>query len=158
MSLALITTQTAWISLLTIMNNFNLHYETEATTATYPKAITHLQETLFIALSLPSCYVIERFGSGRAIQLAMILTTIGMICRCLVDVTIWLFTVGQVLCAMASPLLFNSQGQLISAWFGPKQRAKVLSFLVTMQVIGGGVTYITTTIYAGDKEQSDESF
>jgi predicted MFS family arabinose efflux permease len=89
---------------------------------------------LAFVLSLPFGWAIDRFGLQRSLQAAALLLAAGAVARCLGGFA-WLLT-GQILLALAQPLLSNSVGKLALLWFEGPRRLRATG-IATMSLFAG---------------------
>ena len=85
-------------------------------------------------LSLPLGWAIDRFGLRPGIRVAALLIAVGAATRCLGRFE-WVFA-GQVLIALAQPLLSNSVGTMAVLWFEGPARLRATG-IATMSLFGG---------------------
>jgi predicted MFS family arabinose efflux permease len=85
-------------------------------------------------LSLPLGWAIDRFGLRPGIQVAALLMAAGAATRCLGRFE-WVFA-GQVLIALAQPLLSNSVNTMALLWFEGPARLRTTG-IATMSLFGG---------------------
>jgi predicted MFS family arabinose efflux permease len=89
---------------------------------------------LTVLLSLPLGWAIDRFGLRPGIRCAALLIAAGTATRCLGRFE-WVFA-GQVLIALAQPLLSNSVNTMALLWFEGPARLRATG-IATMSLFGG---------------------
>ncbi|MEI9982690.1 MAG: MFS transporter [Aliidongia sp.] len=100
------------------------------------------------ALSVPMGWAIDRFGLRPSLRVAALLTAAGAASRCFGGFG-WLL-VGQVLIALAQPLLTNSVGSMALLWFDGPARLKATGYATTSLFGGIAAAFVLIPLLPDD--------
>jgi hypothetical protein len=85
-------------------------------------AISLIYMLLFVVFVFPSNIMLDKGGLRLGILIGFILTTAGMWVKCLINDSIAFVYIGQLLAAMAQPLIACAPAKLSALWFGQDER------------------------------------
>ena len=78
---------------------------------------------LYLPMNFPCVYVVEKYGLRWGVVSGIIITTIGLWIRVLINESFYFALVGQIIMALGQPLLYNSPAKVTTNWFRTKERA-----------------------------------
>ena len=84
----------------------------------------------FIIFNFVANWMIDEKGIRKSIVIAGIMTALGCGIRCFVNISFYFFLIGEVLCAIAQPLIINSPMKIATRWFMPEN----VSFSINIEV------------------------
>lgn len=114
---------------------------------------------VFILVNYPSNYVIDKYGLRTAVLIGMGFTALGMIVKCLINISFAYVIVGQVLAACGQPLLSIAPAKLATQWFGPNERVIATTIGTAAQPIGVAIGFVFPSLFvvAADAEDGQQN-
>ena len=75
---------------------------------------------MYIPMNQPSVLALDRVGLRYGMIIGMIMTTIGMWLKCMINISFTYVVVGQTIIAMGQPFILNGCAKLSGDWFPEK--------------------------------------
>jgi MFS family permease len=94
-------------------------------------------------------FIIDKFGAGLAAALFALLTCLGMITWLVFPTTPLILYVGACLVGFASPIMTVGMPMTIRQTFGDRTYPRIYSYVVTMQMVVGGIASPLIAIILG---------
>ena len=112
---------------------------------------------LVIALaSLPTSYLIERYGSSRVILVASVLNSIGCATKLLVNQSFWFCILGGISTNLTWIVGLSSSTKLAATWFGENERVIAISIMIVAQSIGFALGFAMPAIFFDEDMDQDQ--
>ena len=105
-------------------------------------------------MNLPSVYALDKYGLRTGVFLGIILTTLGLWVRCLINQSFLTVIVGQTICAIANPLLFNAPTKVTSSWFSDAERPYATMIGTSANVFGVSLGFLLPSLFI-DKYEAE---
>lgn len=102
---------------------------------------------MYLPVNFPSVYIVEKWGLRVGTLFGIVLSTIGLWIRCLINVNYYTCLVGQILLAIGQPFMYNAPALVTSNWFPQKERAMATSIGTTMNVFGVLLGFLLPSIF-----------
>lgn len=131
-----ITIQLQWISMSPVATTAAEFYGVTTTEIGWFSIIFMI---VFIPLSIPAAWMVDRYGLRIAVGLGSVLVAVGATTRALAGPSYGWALAGTFLSAAAQPLLFNAWTTVAGKWFPRHQRATVVSVLTLAMMVGVAV-------------------
>lgn len=128
-----ITIQLQWIAMSPVSATAAAYYGVSTTMIGYFSIIFMV---VFIPLSIPAAWLVDRRGIRLAVGLGSVLVAVGGTIRALAGPSYGWAMFGTFLAAAAQPLLFNAWTTVAGRWFPRQQRATVVSVLTLAMMVG----------------------
>jgi len=78
---------------------------------------------VYLPMTVPASYILNKYGAGVGITIAMGLTIVGCWIAVLINYGFWITIVGQIIMSMGQPLILNCVSQVSNTWFAQGERA-----------------------------------
>lgn len=93
-------------------------------------------------IAFPPCtilqiWIVEKMGIRFTVLLGIFIQAIAMIIRSFIQTSFWYVIIGQVMLAMAQPLLNNLPSKISAVWFPAEER--MMSTMIGVNAILFGV-------------------
>jgi MFS family permease len=131
-----ITIQLQWIALSPISATAAAFY---GVSTTYIGYFSIVFMVVFIPLSIPAAWLVDRYGIRFAVGLGAVAVAVGGILRGLAGHSYAWAMAATVLVAAAQPLMFNAWTTVAGKWFPRDRRATVVSILTLAMMVGVGL-------------------
>ncbi len=131
-----ITIQLQWISMSPVATTAAEFYGVTTTEIGWFSIIFMI---VFIPLSIPAAWMVDRYGIRIAVGLGSALVAAGATLRALAGPSYGWALAATFLSAAAQPLLFNAWTTVAGKWFPRHQRATVVSVLTLAMMVGVAV-------------------
>jgi len=131
-----ITIQLQWISMSPVSTTAAEFYGVSTTEIGWFSIIFMV---VFIPLSIPAAWMVDRYGLRVAVGLGSVLVAVGATVRAFAGPSFGWALAGTFLSAVAQPLLFNAWTTVAGKWFPRHQRATVVSVLTLAMMVGVAV-------------------
>ncbi|MGC3993487.1 MAG: MFS transporter [Propionicimonas sp.] len=128
-----ITIQLQWIALSPVSTTAADYYGVSTTLIGYFSIVFMV---VFIPLSIPAAWLVDRYGIRFAVGLGSLLVAVGGTIRFLAGTSYGLAMAGAIVVAAAQPLLFNAWTTVAGKWFPRQLRATVVSVLTLAMMVG----------------------
>lgn len=128
-----ITIQLQWIALSPISTTAAAFYGVSTTLIGY-FSISFM--VVFIPLSIPAAWLVDRRGIRFAVGLGSVMVAVGGLVRWLAGPSYGWAMAGTLVVAAAQPLLFNAWTTVAGKWFPRQLRATVVSILTLAMMVG----------------------
>jgi len=128
-----ITIQLQWIALSPVSTTAAAFYGVSTTLIGY-FSISFM--VVFIPLSIPAAWLVDRRGIRFAVGLGSVMVAAGGAVRWLAGTSYGWAMAGTIVVAAAQPLLFNAWTTVAGKWFPRHQRATVVSVLTLAMMLG----------------------
>lgn len=128
-----ITIQLQWISMSPVSTTAAEFYGVSTTQIGWFSIIFMV---VFIPLSIPAAWMVDRYGLRIAVGLGSVLVAVGATLRALAGPSYGWALAATFLSAAAQPLLFNAWTTVAGKWFPRRQRATVVSVLTLAMMVG----------------------
>lgn len=143
--LANLAVQMLWISYAAITDQAARYYGVTATQIGY-LAIAFM--AVYVFLSIPESWVIDRFGFHLAISVGVVLMGAFGLLRGLVGTNFGLVVLGTVGIAIGQPFLMNSWTKVPANWFSINERATAVGLVTLANLVGTAIGLFLTPILA----------
>jgi len=128
-----ITIQLQWIALSPVSATAAAFYGVSTTQIGYFSIVFMV---VFIPLSIPAAWLVDRYGIRLAVGLGAVAVAVGGIARGLAGTSYAGAMAATVLVAAAQPLMFNAWTTVAGKWFPRRRRATVVSVLTLAMMVG----------------------
>lgn len=128
-----VTIQLQWIAMAPVSTTAAAFYQVTTTQIGYFSIIFMV---VFIPLSIPAAWLVDRYGLRFAVGLGSVLVAVGGSVRAMAGDSYGWAMAGTFLSAAAQPLLFNAWTTVAGKWFPRRRRATVVSILTLAMMIG----------------------
>ena len=128
-----VTIQLQWIALAPVSTTAAAFYGVSTTLIGY-FSISFM--VVFIPLSIPAAWLVDRRGIRFAVGLGSVMVTVGGLVRWLAGASYGWAMAGTLIVAAAQPLLFNAWTTVAGKWFPRRFRATVVSILTLAMMVG----------------------
>lgn len=128
-----ITIQLQWIALSPVSTTAAAFYGVSTTLIGY-FSISFM--VVFIPLSIPAAWLVDRRGIRFAVGLGSVMVAVGGFVRWLAGPSYGWAMAGTLVVAAAQPLLFNAWTTVAGKWFPRHLRATVVSILTLAMMVG----------------------
>jgi MFS family permease len=128
-----ITIQLQWIAMSPVSITAAAFYGVSTTLVGY-FSISFM--VVFIPLSIPAAWLVDRRGIRFAVGLGSVMVAVGGTVRWLAGTSYGWAMVGTLVVAAAQPLLFNAWTTVAGKWFPRQLRATVVSILTLAMMVG----------------------
>lgn len=128
-----ITIQLQWIALSPVSATAAAFYGVSTTMIGYFSIVFMV---VFIPLSIPAAWLVDRYGLRFAVGLGSVMVAVGGVLRGLAGHSYAWAMAATVLVAAAQPLMFNAWTTVAGKWFPRDRRATVVSVLTLAMMIG----------------------
>lgn len=123
----------AWLSFSTISERY-----TEIFHVSKPlnSLNTNSYSLAYIILIFPSCFIIEKKSVNLCVVICTLSLALGSFLRIFTEYNVLYSFVGQFLCAISQPFVFNSNAKIVATWFRSERRLLATSFLFLINTVG----------------------
>jgi MFS family permease len=128
-----ITIQLQWIALSPVSSTAAAFYGVSTTQIGYFSIIFMV---VFIPLSIPAAWLVDRYGLRLAVGLGSVMVAVGGVLRGLAGHSYAWAMAATILVAAAQPLMFNAWTTVAGKWFPRDRRATVVSVLTLAMMVG----------------------
>lgn len=128
-----ITIQLQWIALSPVSQTAAAFYGVSTTMIGY---FSILFMVVFIPLSIPAAWFIDRYGIRLAVGVGAVAVAVGGLMRGLAGHSYAAAIAATLLSAAAQPLMFNAWTTVAGKWFPRHRRATVVSILTLAMMVG----------------------
>lgn len=128
-----VTIQVQWIALAPVSDIAAAFYGVSTTLIGYFSIVFMV---VFIPLSIPAAWLIDRYGIRFAVGLGAVAVAVGGALRAMAGHSYGEAMAATVLVAAAQPLLLNSWTTVAGRWFPRDRRATVVSVLTLAMMLG----------------------
>jgi MFS family permease len=125
--------QALWIDFSPIMRDAAAYYGVSEMAIGF---LSMLFMIIFLPLSIPASWAIDRFGFRKATGLGAILMAVFAIVRAAAGPSYALALVGTAGLAIAQPLLLNAWTKVASHWFAEGERATAVGLVTLANILG----------------------
>lgn len=95
---------------------------------------------MYVPMNQPAVIVLDRKnGLYRGLVLGMVLTTLGLWLKCLVNASFAYVVVGQTILAAGQPFLLNGCTKLSANWYPEKERVTSSGIGAISFILGGSL-------------------
>ena len=150
-----ITIQLQWIALSPVSATAAAFY---GVSTTYIGYFSIVFMVVFIPLSIPAAWLVDRYGIRFAVGIGSVAVAVGGILRGLAGDSFAWALAATVLVAAAQPLMFNAWTTVAGKWFPRDRRATVVSILTLAMMIGVGLGTVLTVSGSGVDSKADVDF
>jgi MFS family permease len=103
---------------------------------------------VFVPLSIPASWIIDRFGFRKATGLGALLMALFALLRALAGPSYALALIGTAGIALAQPLLLNAWTKMSSRWFAESERATAVGLITLANLMGMAVGMLASPALA----------
>jgi fucose permease len=107
-----------WSTFASIATNFEKNYNLSRFEV---NLLSNFYGISYLLMTFPSFYIIEKKNVKIAVKVASLLTLIGGFLKSFINTHIIYAYIGQILCAIAQPLVLNSTSKIANLWFRPER-------------------------------------
>ena len=125
--------QALWIDYSPIMGDAAAYYGVSRFAIGF---LAMLFMIIFLPLSIPASWAIDRFGFRKATGFGAILMAVFALARALAGPSFALALIGTVGLALAQPLLMNAWTKVAAHWFAEKERATAVGLVTLSNLLG----------------------
>jgi MFS family permease len=125
--------QVLWIDFSPIMRDASAYYGVTELAIGF---LAMLFMAVFLPLSIPVSWIIDRFGFRKATGFGVILMTVFALARALAGPSFALVLAGTAGIAVAQPFLLNSWTKVAAHWFPEGERATAVGLVTLANLLG----------------------
>jgi MFS family permease len=137
--------QALWIDFSPIMRGAAVYYGVSDLAIGF---LAMLFMIIFVPLSIPASWAIDRFGIRKSVGFGSILMAVFAIFRAVVGPSYALAIVGTAGIAMVQPLLLNSWTKVAAHWFAEGERATAVGLVTLANLLGIAVGMVASPALA----------
>lgn len=141
--LANLAIQMLWISYAPITDQAAKYYGVSATQVGY-LAISFM--AVYVLLSIPESWVIDRFGFRTAISIGVIFMGVFGLLRGFAGANFGLVVLSSIGIAIGQPFLMNSWTKVPANWFSINERATAVGLVTLANLVGTAIGQVLTPI------------
>jgi MFS family permease len=104
---------------------------------------------VYIPLSIPASWVIDRYGFRLAVSIGAVLMGVFAIMRGLAGANYTLVLVSTIGIAIGQPFLMNAWTKVPANWFAIDERATAVGIVTLANLLGTAISFALTPILAG---------
>ncbi len=138
-----LTIQMLWISYAPIADQAAQHYGVTSTQIGY-FAISFM--LVYVFLSFPASWVIDRYGFRIAVSIGAILMGVFGLLRGVAGTSYALVLVGSIGIAIGQPFLLNAWTKVPANWFSINERATAVGLVTLANLVGTAIGQVLTPI------------
>jgi MFS family permease len=137
--------QALWIDFSPIMRDAASYYGVTELAIGF---LAMLFMIIFLPLSIPASWAIDRFGFRKATGLGVVLMALFALARALAGPSFALVVVGTAGLAIAQPFLMNSWTKVAAHWFAEGERATAVGLITLSNLLGIAVGMLASPALA----------
>ena len=101
----------------------------------------------FAPLILPSISALDKYGLRFGVCLGIGGTAIGMAVKCFVNYGFAWVLIGQTICAIAQPCLYNAPAKVTSNWFAEEERTLATMIGTCANIFGISLGFLLPALF-----------
>ena len=107
---------------------------------------------VYLFVNFPSNYILDTYGCRVGVTIGTVLTFVGMWVKCLVNQSLWVCIVGQMIAAIGQPFLTNAPAKVSAHWFSEKGRVIATTIATVSNPIGVAVGFVIPAFFVNDSD------
>lgn len=143
----IISTEIMWLSLAPISSLCEKYYNASSLSISY---FSMCYLIMFILFSIPSSYIIDKYGFKIALVIGGALTAIFGVTRAIFAENYAIALFSQFMIAIGQPFLINISTKVPANWFPVKERSTATGLLTTAQYIGFTIPMLSSPALANE--------
>ena len=144
-----------WVTYASCAKNFSKFYNLSSFKV---DIFSMIYMIVYPIVCVPESHIIDNINLRLGLSIAGILTILGSLLKCFININIIYAYIGQFLIAIFQPAILNSPAKIASTWFDEKNRIIITSICCASNTIGIMFGYLVHTFVFDDNITSEKIF
>lgn len=109
----------------------------------------------YFPMNQPSVIALDRKGLRFGLCIGIVMTTIGLWMKAMVNISFWWVVTGQTIIAMGQPFLLNACAKVSANWFPKEERLRATALSANAFTLGVSAGLFLPSLFVDEETPQD---